>query len=121
MTSLPSTVLLALALSPRSASAALWEDRPSQGVSQMSNRMPENEIASYRSLPDGSLSYIGTYQTGGVGNPDPTDEASLDDLGSSNSLSYHFWEGTQFLTAVNAGDNTAISRHRSLRSAITGV
>lgn len=106
MASIPSTVLLALALSPSSASAALWEDRPSQGVFQMSNRMPENEIASYRSLPDGSLSYVGTYQTGGVGNPDPTDEASLDDLGSSNSLSYHFWEGTQFLTAVNAGDNT---------------
>ena len=72
----------------------------------MSNRMPENEIASYRSLPDGSLSYVGTYQTGGVGNPDPTDPDKLDDLGSSNSLSYHFWDGTQFLTAVNAGDNT---------------
>ena len=72
----------------------------------MSNRMPENEIASYRSLPDGSLSYVGTYQTGGVGNPDPTKPGGIDPLGSSNSLSYHFWEGTQFLTAVNAGDNT---------------
>ena len=99
-------VLLALAMYPGNASAALWENRPAQGVFQMSNRMPENEIASYRSLPDGSLSYIGTYQTGGVGNPDPTDPDKLDDLGSSNSLSYHFWDSTQFLTAVNAGDNT---------------
>ena len=49
---------------------------------------------------------MGTYLTGGVGNPDPTDPNSLDDLGSSNSLSYHLWDGTQFLTAVNAGDNT---------------
>ena len=99
-------VLLALAMFPGAASAALWETRPAQGVFQMSNRMPENEIASYRSLPDGSLSYVGTYQTGGVGNPDPTDPDNLDDLGSSNSMSYHFWDGTQFLTAVNAGDNT---------------
>lgn len=110
MISLPSpsarAVLLALAVYPGNASAALWENRPAQGVFQMSNRMPENEIASYRSLPDGSLSYVGTYQTGGVGNPDPTDPDKLDDLGSSNSLSYHFWDGTQFLTAVNAGDNT---------------
>jgi len=72
----------------------------------MSNRSPSNEVAAYRSLPDGSLSYVGTYLTGGVGNPDPTDPDSLDDLGSSNSLSYHFLDGTQFLTAVNAGDNT---------------
>lgn len=109
MISLPSPLrafLLALAMFPRVACVALWENRPAQGVFQMSNRVPANEIASYRSLPDGSLSYVGTYQTGGVGNPDPTDADNLDDLGSSNSLSYHFWDGTQFLTAVNAGDNT---------------
>lgn len=100
-------VLLALAAFVGApASAALWENRPSQGVFQMSNRRPENEIASYRSLPDGSLTYIGTYDTGGMGNPDPTDPNSFDDLGSSNPLTYHFWNDKQFLTAVNAGDNT---------------
>ncbi len=98
-------LLLALAAVP-GASETLGENRPAQGVFQMSNRSPSNEVASYRSLPDGSLSYVGTYLTGGVGNPDPTDPDSLDDLGSSNSLSYHLWDGTQFLTAVNAGDNT---------------
>lgn len=104
MSSLPSlsrALLLALAAVP-----SLGENRPAQGVFQMSNRSPTNEVASYRSLPDGSLSYVGTYLTGGVGNPDPTDPNSLDDLGSSNSLSYHLWDGTQFLTSVNAGDNT---------------
>ena len=109
MSSLPflsrALVLVALAAVP-GASGALWENRPAQGVFQMSNRSPSNEVASYRSLPDGSLSYVGTYLTGGVGNPDPTDPNSLDDLGSSNSLSYHLWDGTQLLTAVNAGDNT---------------
>ena len=95
MSSLPSlsrALLLALAAVP-----SLGENRPAQGVFQMSNRSPTNEVASYRSLPDGSLSYVGTYLTGGVGNPDPTDPNSLDDLGSSNSLSYHLWDGSQFL------------------------
>lgn len=100
-------VLLALAAFVGApASAAHVEDRPAQGVFMMSNRAPENEVASYRSLPDGSLSYIGAYATGGVGNPDPNDAFMNDDLSSSNSLTYHFWKDTQFLTAVNAGDNT---------------
>ena len=102
----PRSILLALTAFVGATSAALWENRPAQGVFQMSNRSPENEIASYRSLSDGSLTYIGSYATGGVGNPDPTDPDSLDDLGSSNSLSYHVWNDTQFLTAVNAGDNS---------------
>ena len=101
MSSLPSLtralVLVALAAVP-GASETLGKNRPAQGVFQMSNRSPSNEVASYRSLPDGSLSYVGTYLTGGVGNPDPTDPNSLNDLGSSNSLSYHLWDGTQFLT-----------------------
>ncbi len=106
ISSFHSRAVLALAALVGAASAALWEDRPSQGVFQMSNREPENEIASYRSLPDGSLTYVGTYATGGVGNPDPNDPDSLDNLGSSNSLTYHFWNDAQLLTAVNAGDNT---------------
>ena len=76
--------------------------KPKQGVFVLSNQ-PTNEVGVYESMSDGSLSWVGSYQTGGIGYPDPTDERNLDDLGSSNSIHYHVWNNQQWLLAANAG------------------
>lgn len=73
-----------------------------------------NEIVRYNRFSDGSLQYVGSWATGGLGGgPAPTSQvfgvpipATADGLGSQDGLILVEKDGQRRLFAVNAGDNT---------------
>ncbi|KAL3937830.1 MAG: hypothetical protein SGBAC_007142 [Bacillariaceae sp.] len=99
--SITKTLTLLAAMAPLH-SASADHPKPKQGVFLLSNQ-PENEVGVYESLDDGTLSWVGSYKTGGIGYPEADGADQLDSLGSSNSISYHVWDDKQWIVAANAG------------------
>jgi 6-phosphogluconolactonase len=91
------TIVVAAVLVNISTKASVAEDTPG-AVYVLTNQSSENSIQVYARAADGSLSFAGTFATGGKGagtGPDP--------LGSQGSLV--LGRGHRLLFAVNAGSN----------------
>jgi len=89
-----------IAFLPGLAATASAGEEPSGAVYLLSNNASANSVLAYSRAPDGTLTYHGTYATGGkggieAGSPPP------DPLASQGSLVLT----SRFLLAVNAGSN----------------
>lgn len=79
---------------------------PPQGVFVQSNNEDKNEVGSYKILEDGSLDWVGKFDTGGVGFPaQPTTGFAA--WTSANCLSWHVWNNQQWLLASSMGGEEA--------------
>jgi 6-phosphogluconolactonase len=105
---------LLAATAPGDAMAHDGGEHGQSDVFVMTNAADGNAVVAYDRAEDGSLSYAGTFATGGLGAP----TRPINPLGSQGSLV--LGENGRFLFAVNAGSNE-ISMFRVDRDGLTLV
>ena len=77
------------------------------GVYTATNALDGNEIAAFGRNPDGTLSFINNFSTGGLGSTEFDGGEGLDPLISADSIIAT--DDNRFLLAVNAGSDTITS------------
>lgn len=93
--------IFAIDLQPSTSVAAI---HLKSGAVYVLTNQPTNAVAVFDRAPDGTLTFVGTFATGGSGNPvaQPGDPPT-DPLASQGALILS--DNNQFLFAVNAGSN----------------
>src|SRR5262245_11160334 len=86
------------------APAALTAEKPAPGAVYVLTNQVMNGVSVFDRSPNGDLSFVGTFPTGGSGNPAPQPgDPATDPLASQSALTLS--KNNRFLFAVNAGSN----------------